>query len=70
MDQDPKPGRAETIQAVEPTFTGLQLTRAATGINRDILAVVLEPDKQYTESDAKKLINKFMKKEVVSDGRR
>jgi hypothetical protein len=68
MDQE---SNAETAtSATEPRFTGLQLTRTATGINRDILAVVLTPDKQYTESDAKKLINKFMKKEVVSDGRR
>lgn len=68
MDQD---ANAETAtSATEPMFTGLQLTRTSTGINRDVLAVVLAPDKQYTESEAKKLINKFLKKEVVSDGRR
>lgn len=60
---------AKTEAIKEPTFSGSQLIRAATGVSRDIMAAALSPDKQYTEAEAKSIIDKFLKKEVIKDGR-
>lgn len=56
--------------AKAPTFSGSQLIRAAKGISRDVLTVVLVPDQQYTEAEAKSITEKFLKKEVSHDGGR
>nr|WP_319487242.1 hypothetical protein [uncultured Caproiciproducens sp.] len=58
----------ETAKA--PMFSGSQLIKFASGINRDVMIAVLSPAKQYTEAEAKDLIDKFLKKEVVSNGGR
>ncbi|WP_283606493.1 hypothetical protein [Faecalispora anaeroviscerum] len=54
----------------EPTFSGEQLIRSATGINRDVMTAALVSDRQYTETDAKKAVDAFLKKEVDHDGGR
>lgn len=60
---------AETKKTA-PTFLGSELIRTATGVERDVMSVVLDPVARYTEEEAKKLIDGFMKKEVDDHGRR
>ncbi|MEG0018881.1 MAG: hypothetical protein RR724_09135 [Hydrogenoanaerobacterium sp.] len=45
-------------------YKGNELIRAAQGTNKDILRVVLKPHELYTETQAIKLLNKFLSKEV------
>ncbi|MEG1761664.1 MAG: hypothetical protein RR115_07815 [Hydrogenoanaerobacterium sp.] len=45
-------------------YKGNELIRAAQGTNKDILRVVLKRDELYTETQAIKLLNKFLSKEV------
>lgn len=47
-----------------PAFLGSELIRAAAGVERDVMGVVLMPNARYTEAEAKRLIETFMKKEV------
>lgn len=57
-------------EASSAQYTGLQLIKAAQGINRDVMAAVLSPAKLYTAEQAETIVKNFLKKEVVTDGRR
>ncbi|EYE88269.1 hypothetical protein Q428_08700 [Fervidicella metallireducens AeB] len=48
----------------EPKFKGKELIRASKGTDKDILTVLLEPDKLYTEKEVQKLVKDFTKMEV------
>jgi hypothetical protein len=61
---------AKPVTSKEPMFSGEQLIRSATGINRDIMTAALLPDCQYTEADAQKTVDTFLKKEVDHNGGR
>lgn len=45
-----------------PTFKGSELIRAASGVTRDILSIVLTPEERYTESDANKKLEAYLQK--------
>ncbi len=60
------PGKA----SAPPTFSGSQLIRSVSGVDRDIMAAILLPDQQYTDADVKSAIDKFLKKEVSINGGR
>lgn len=47
-----------------PVFKGSELIRAASGLDRDILSALLDPEGRYTEAEVKKKIETFLKKEV------
>ncbi len=52
-------------KAEEVRYTKRALVNADTyGEYRDLLAVLLEEDKQYTNEEADKIIAKFLRKEV------
>ena len=63
-------GTTQKKETAEPEFLGSQLTDAATGVNHDVMSVVLSPDAQYTEAKARNLIKKFLIKEVTHNGGR
>lgn len=48
----------------EAKFKGKELIRSSSGTDKDILTVLLEPDKLYTEKEIQKLVKDFTKKEV------
>lgn len=54
----------------ETKFKGSELIRVSKGIQKDIMAILLKPDNQYSESEAAERVNAFLKKEVLIDGRR
>jgi len=71
MAKEESTAQAEPVkEAAESMFSGSQLIRAASGVSRDIMATVLVPDRQYTETDAKSAVDKFLKKEVSGNGGR
>lgn len=47
-----------------PTYKGSEFIRAAAGSSKDILAVLLEPDKPYTEANVSAKVDVYLKKEV------
>lgn len=47
-----------------PTYKGSEFIRLATGSSRDILIVLLEPDKPYTEAQVEQLVSDYLEKEV------
>lgn len=51
-------------------YRGSELMKAASGVQRDVLNVVLSPDRLYSADEATALSNQFLNKEVASDGRR
>lgn len=53
-----------------PQYPGRELIRAAKGVNRDLLAALLEPEKRYTEAQVNALVEQALNKEVVTDARR
>ncbi len=57
-------------KAAAPQYPGRELIRAAKGVNRDLLAVLLEPEKLYTEAQANALIEQALNREVHTDARR
>lgn len=51
-------------------YSGSQWIETAKGIRRDILTVILQPDKLYTDKEVAVLIKKFETKEASTNGRR
>ncbi len=45
-----------------PRFRATELIRIASGVERDVLTIVLDPAKDYTKDEAKKLYNDFLTK--------
>ena len=61
----------EAVQASEePRFKGRELARAAKGVNRDLLSVLLEPEGMYTQKEAEKILEKALSKGVNADAGR
>lgn len=54
----------EKATATEPKYKGRELIRSADGSAKDILTVVLSPDREYSAEEAKRLADQFLKKEV------
>lgn len=54
-----------TEPAPEIKYKGRELIRSTDGTAKDILRVVLSPNKEYSVEDVKRLIDKFLKKEVI-----
>ena len=46
------------------TYKGSEFIRLAAGGSKDILAVLLEPDKPYNEAQVERLVNNYLRKEV------
>lgn len=59
-----------TKAKTSPTFRGSELMKAASGTARDVLTVVLKPDRLYTGEETEQLTNKFLNKEATNNGRR
>ena len=55
---------AEQSAEPEKKYRGKELLRSASGIERDILSIILKPQKLYTPSEAEKLKQKYLNKEV------
>lgn len=55
---------AEKTSISEPRFKGRELIRNSDGTAKDVLSVVLQPDKEYSTTEANKLVDQFLKKEV------
>lgn len=47
-----------------PSYKGGEFIRVATGGTRDILTVLLVPDKLYTEDAISKMVSEYLAKEV------
>lgn len=47
-----------------PIFKGSEFIRLASSGSKDILTVLLEPNKTYTEDEVKKLVDNYLNKEV------
>lgn len=54
----------EKAAAVDPKYKGRELIRSADGSTKDILTVILSPDRGYSAEEAKKLADRFLQKEV------
>lgn len=55
---------AEKVPVPGIRHKGRELIRSADGTTKDILTVVLEPEKEYSTDDAKKLVDRFLGKRV------
>lgn len=49
----------------EPKYTGAQFIKAAHGLDRDILIITLEREKEYTEKEVERLLRRMTNKEVT-----
>lgn len=55
---------AEKANAPDTKYKGRELIRSTDGTAKDILTVVLSPAKEYSAEEARKLADRFLKKEV------
>lgn len=64
----PKQGTEENIpdnKGVKlPAFRGSEIIRVASGIDKDVLSIILKPDEMYTKEEYTKLLEAFMKREI------
>lgn len=63
-------GKGDPQAAGDPRFKGRELVRAAKGVNRDLLSVLLEPEGMYTQKEAEKILEKALSKGVNADAGR
>ena len=58
--------QAAVEQSADPEikYKGKELLRSATGIEHDILSVILDPQKRYTLTEVKNHKQKYLNKEV------